>query len=64
VLVTRLANAIKLDAAEAPWRQADQRKHEAAEASATRDKARVTNKAAFRPSRIVALSTLPRLTCP
>jgi hypothetical protein len=38
-----------LDAAEAPRRELDQRKKEAAEASAAREKARATNKAAFRP---------------
>jgi hypothetical protein len=52
-LSTRARNAareaIRLDAAEAPRREADQRKKAAADASATRDKTRVTNKAAFRP---------------
>jgi hypothetical protein len=41
--------AIKLDAAEAPRRESDQRKKEAAEAIAMREKTRTTNKAAFRP---------------
>lgn len=41
--------AVRLDAAEAPRRELDQRKKEAAEASAAREKARATNKAAFRP---------------
>jgi hypothetical protein len=41
--------AIRLDAAEAPRREADQRKKDAADASASREKARTTNKAAFRP---------------
>ena len=44
---TREAN--KLDAAEAPQRESDQRKKEAAAASAAREKTRATNKAAFRP---------------
>jgi hypothetical protein len=41
--------AIRLDAAEAPQRELDQRKKEAAEASAAREQTRETNKAAFRP---------------
>ena len=41
--------AIELDEAEAPRRESDRRKKEAAEASATREKTRATNKAAFRP---------------
>jgi hypothetical protein len=41
--------AIKLDAAEAPQRELDQRKKEAAAASAAREQTRATNKAAFRP---------------
>jgi hypothetical protein len=41
--------AIRLDAAEAPQRELDQRKKEAAAASAARDHTRATNKAAFRP---------------
>jgi hypothetical protein len=52
-LSTRARNAtreaIKLDAAEAPQRESDQRKKEAAEESASREKTRATNKAAFRP---------------
>jgi hypothetical protein len=38
-----------LDAIEAPRREAAQRKKEASDASAARDKARIANKAAFRP---------------
>jgi hypothetical protein len=41
--------AIRLDAAEAPQRESDQRKKEAAAASAAREQTRATNKAAFRP---------------
>jgi hypothetical protein len=41
--------AVRLDAAEAPRRESEQRKKDAAEASATRLKARDANKAAFRP---------------
>jgi hypothetical protein len=41
--------AITLDAAEAPRRESDQRKKEAAEAAVAREKIRATNKAAFRP---------------
>jgi hypothetical protein len=41
--------AIRLDAAEAPQRELDERKKEAAEASAAREQTRATNKAAFRP---------------
>jgi hypothetical protein len=41
--------AIRLDAAEAPRREADQRKKLAADADAAREKTRDTNKAAFRP---------------
>lgn len=44
-----IREAVRLDAAEAPRRELDQRKKEAAEASAAREKTRVTNKAAFRP---------------
>lgn len=43
-----IREAVRLDAAEAPGRELDQRKKEAAEASAAREKTRVTNKAAFR----------------
>ena len=43
-----IREAIKLDAIEAPRQESEQRKKEAADASAARDKARVTNKAAFR----------------
>jgi hypothetical protein len=41
--------AIRLDAVEAPRREAAQRKKEAGDASAARDKTRIANKAAFRP---------------
>jgi hypothetical protein len=41
--------AIRLDAIEAPQREAEQRKKEAADAGAARDKTRIINKAAFRP---------------
>ena len=41
--------AIRLDALEAPRREAEQRKREAGDASAARDKTRTANKAAFRP---------------
>jgi hypothetical protein len=41
--------AIRLDAIEAPRREAEQRKKEAGDASAVRDKTRIINKAAFRP---------------
>src|SRR4030095_11297590 len=44
-----IREAIRLDALEAPQRELDQRKKDVAEASATRYKARSTNKAAFRP---------------
>jgi hypothetical protein len=41
--------ALRLDAVEAPRREADERKKDAAQAVATREKTRTTNKAAFRP---------------
>ncbi|HVQ13518.1 MAG TPA: hypothetical protein VMS40_08005 [Vicinamibacterales bacterium] len=41
--------AVRLDALEAPQRELEQRKKDVAEASATRDKTRSENKAAFRP---------------
>ena len=41
--------AIRLDAIEAPRREAEQRKKEASDAGAARDLARTANKAAFRP---------------
>jgi hypothetical protein len=41
--------AIRLDAIEAPRREAAQRKKEDSDASAARDKTRIANKAAFRP---------------
>jgi len=46
---TAVREAVRLDAIEAPRREAAQRKKEADEASAARDKTRVANKAAFRP---------------
>jgi hypothetical protein len=50
---TRARSAIReagrLDAIEAPRRELEQRKKEAAESAAARDKIRATNKAAFRP---------------
>lgn len=52
-LGTRARDAIReagrLDTAEAPRRELAQRKKEAADAAAARDKVRTTNKAAFRP---------------
>jgi hypothetical protein len=44
-----IREAIRLDALEAPQRELEKRKQDVAEASATRDKTRATNKAAFRP---------------
>jgi hypothetical protein len=44
-----IREAIRLDAIEAPRRESQQRKKAAGDASAARDKTRVTNKAAFRP---------------
>ena len=44
-----IREAVRLDAIEAPRREAEQRKKEAGDASAARDKTRITNKAAFRP---------------
>jgi hypothetical protein len=41
--------AVRLNAIEAPRREAEQRKKEAGDASAARDKTRIANKAAFRP---------------
>jgi hypothetical protein len=50
---TRARNAIReagrLDTIEAPRRELEQRKKGLADAAATRDKIRTTNKAAFRP---------------
>ena len=46
---TAVREAVRLDALEAPRREAAQRKQEAGEASAARDKTRIANKAAFRP---------------
>ena len=52
-LSTRARSAIReagrLDAIEAPRRELEQRKKDAADAAAARDKIRATNKAAFRP---------------
>ena len=45
---TAVREAVRLDAIEAPRREAAQRKKEAGEASAARDKTRIANKAAFR----------------
>ncbi len=44
-----IGEAIRLDAIEAPRRETELRTKEAGDASAVRDKARITNKAAFRP---------------
>ena len=44
-----IREAIRLDAMEAPRRESELRKKEAGDASAARDKTRITNKAAFRP---------------
>lgn len=44
-----IREAIRLDAVEAPRREAEQRKKEMGDASAARDKTRVANKSAFRP---------------
>jgi len=44
-----IREAVKLDAIEAPLRESQQRKKDAGDASAARDKTRVVNKAAFRP---------------
>lgn len=46
---TAVREAVRLDAVEAPRREAAQRKKEAVEASAAREKTRIANKAAFRP---------------
>jgi hypothetical protein len=48
-MLSSFREAIKLDVLEAPQREVEQRKKDVAEASATRDKTRSTNKAAFRP---------------
>jgi hypothetical protein len=44
-----IREAARLDAADAPGREREQRKQEAVDATAARDKVRATNKAAFRP---------------
>jgi len=46
---TAVREAVRLDAIEAPRREAAQREKEAGEAGAARDKARIANKASFRP---------------
>ena len=46
---TAVREAVRLDAIEAPRREAAQRKKEAGEASAAHDKTSIANKAAFRP---------------
>jgi hypothetical protein len=46
---TAVREAVRLDAIEAPRREAEQRKKEAADATVARDKTRIANKAAFRP---------------
>jgi hypothetical protein len=46
---TAVREAVRLDALEAPRREAAQRKKQAGEASAARDQTRIANKAAFRP---------------
>ena len=46
---TAVREAVRLDAIEAPRREAAQRRKEAGEVSAARDKTRIANKAAFRP---------------
>lgn len=46
---TAVREAVRLDAIEAPRREAAQRQKEAGESSAARDKTRIANKAAFRP---------------
>jgi hypothetical protein len=44
-----IRESVRLDVVEAPRREMERRKKEAADASATRDKTRTTNKEAFRP---------------
>jgi hypothetical protein len=46
---TAVREAVRLDTIDAPRREAAQRKKEAGDASAARDKTRIANKAAFRP---------------
>jgi hypothetical protein len=46
---TAVREAVRLDAIEAPRREAAERKKEAGDANAARDKTRIANKAAFRP---------------
>jgi hypothetical protein len=46
---TAIREAIRLDALDAPRREVEQRKQEVVDSNAARDKARSTNKAAFRP---------------
>jgi hypothetical protein len=44
-----IKEAVRLDAIEAPRREADQLKKDASDATAARDQRRTANKAAFRP---------------
>ena len=44
-----IREAVRLDAIEAPRREANQRKKDASDATAVRDQKRIVNKAAFRP---------------
>jgi hypothetical protein len=44
-----IREAVRLDAIEAPRREADQRKKDASDATAVRGQRRTANKAAFRP---------------
>src|SRR4026209_1502510 len=55
-----IKEAIRLDAIEAPRREAEQRKKDASDASSAREKTGATNKAAVRPgrNRVRGLSTL------
>jgi hypothetical protein len=46
---TAMEEALRLDAQEAPQRELDQQKKEAADAGVASQKARAVNKAAFRP---------------
>jgi hypothetical protein len=46
---TAIREAIRLDALDAPRREAEQRKQDVADTEAARDKVRSTNKTAFRP---------------
>jgi hypothetical protein len=44
-----IREAVRLEVADAPRRELEQRKKDAADATVARDKIRATNKAAFRP---------------